>query len=196
MGPTSKYNLMIAPAFHRTQVNICRSLKAYSMHYNRTAIKVWLIAYCCISTSTRYIKFMVGYNTQSFSHTLDSSDSLVILVTKVFTKWWRKSTCKRMPNNSVLFQGHQKEVEKKTHGGRIWHMPSCTAGLQWEAWSQISPNKRITRKKCIKSKTIYSVMRDNISRNLQLNTWSSTYNGKPCQWFPKHGHNCSKQTKN
>ena len=57
MGPISKYNVMIAPAFYGTQVDICGPFKAYSMHHKRTTIKVCLIVYCCMSTSTTSVSY-------------------------------------------------------------------------------------------------------------------------------------------
>ena len=66
MGPISKYNVMIAPAFYGTQVDICGPFKAYSMHHKRTTIKVCLIVYCCMSTSPTSVKVMDNYSTQPF----------------------------------------------------------------------------------------------------------------------------------
>ena len=45
MGRISQYNVMIAPAFYGTQVDICGPFKAYSMYHKRTKIKVCLIVY-------------------------------------------------------------------------------------------------------------------------------------------------------
>ena len=66
MGPVSKYNLMIAPAFYATQTDICGPFMAYSSHHKRITIKIWLIVYCCMSTSTTNIKVMDDYSTQAF----------------------------------------------------------------------------------------------------------------------------------
>ena len=62
MGPISKYNVMIAPSFDGTHVDIFGPLKAYSMHHKRT-IKIWLIVYHCIFTSTTSLKVMDDYST-------------------------------------------------------------------------------------------------------------------------------------
>ena len=40
--------------------------KAYAMHHKRTTIKVWLIVYWCMFTSTTSVKVMDDYSTQSF----------------------------------------------------------------------------------------------------------------------------------
>ena len=66
MGPISRHCMTIAPAFYATQADICGPFKAYSSHHKRTTIKIWLIVYCCISTSTTNIKVMDDYSAQSF----------------------------------------------------------------------------------------------------------------------------------
>ena len=65
-GPEFKYNLTIAPAFYATQTDICGPFKAYSSHHKRTTVKIWLVIYCCMSTSTTNIKVMDDYSTQAF----------------------------------------------------------------------------------------------------------------------------------
>ena len=52
MGPISSYIMTTAPSFYGTQAYICRPLKAYSPHNKRTTIKIWLVAFCCMATST------------------------------------------------------------------------------------------------------------------------------------------------
>ena len=64
LEPIFKYNVMIAPAFYETQVDLCGPFKAYSMHHKRTTIKVWLIIHCCMSTKSA--KIMDDYSTKSF----------------------------------------------------------------------------------------------------------------------------------
>ena len=66
MGPISKCSITIAPVFYATQAYICGPFKAYSLHHKRTTIKIWLIIYCCISTSTTNIKVMDDYSAQTF----------------------------------------------------------------------------------------------------------------------------------
>ena len=66
MGPISKYKVMITIAVYGTQVDICGTFKAHSMHHKRTAKKVWLTVYCCMSTSTTSVKVMDDYSTLSF----------------------------------------------------------------------------------------------------------------------------------
>ena len=66
MGPASSYNMTIAPAFYGTQVDICGPLKAYSPQNKRTTIKIWLVAFCCMTTSTTSIKVMEDYSTIAF----------------------------------------------------------------------------------------------------------------------------------
>ena len=66
MGPVSKLNLTIAPAFYASQVDLCGPFSAYSPHHKRTTIKIWLLVFCCATTSTTSIKVMDDYSTQSF----------------------------------------------------------------------------------------------------------------------------------
>ena len=66
MGPISKHSLTIAPAFYATQADIYGPFKAYSLHRKRTAIKIWLIVYCCISTLATNKKVIDDYSAQAF----------------------------------------------------------------------------------------------------------------------------------
>ena len=66
MGPISKYNVMMSAAFYETQVDICGTFKAYSMHHKRRrTIKFRLTVYYCVPTSTTSLKVMDHYSTQS-----------------------------------------------------------------------------------------------------------------------------------
>ena len=66
MGPISRHNLNIAPAFFVTQVDLSGPYKAYSPHNKRATIKIWLVVFCCSTTSTTIIKCMDDYSTPSF----------------------------------------------------------------------------------------------------------------------------------
>ena len=66
MGPVSKHVLNIAPAFYSTQVDLCGPFQCYSYHHKRTTIKIWLLVFCCATTSTTIIKVMEDYSTQAF----------------------------------------------------------------------------------------------------------------------------------
>lgn len=66
MGPVSKHNLMIAPAFYVTQVDLSGPYRAYSPHNKRSTIKVWLVIFCCCTTSTVSIRCMEDYGTSAF----------------------------------------------------------------------------------------------------------------------------------
>ena len=61
MGPVSEYNLKIAPASYITQVHLTGPFKAYSKHN-----KIWLVVFCCATTTTINIKVMEDYNTTAF----------------------------------------------------------------------------------------------------------------------------------
>ena len=66
MGPVSPYNLTIAPAFFITQVDLAGPVSAHCHHHRRNTIKVWMIVFCCATTSTTCIKVMEDYSTTSF----------------------------------------------------------------------------------------------------------------------------------
>ena len=66
MGTVSSTNMTIAPAFYHTQVDLAGPFQAFSQHYRRTTIKVWLVVFCCSTTSTVNIKVMEDYSSSSF----------------------------------------------------------------------------------------------------------------------------------
>ena len=66
MGPVPTYNLTIAPAFYICQVDLSGPYKAYSKHNKRTTIKLWLVVFCCCTTSSVSIKVMEDYSTPGF----------------------------------------------------------------------------------------------------------------------------------
>ena len=65
MGPVSQYNLMIAPAFYVSQIDIAGPFKVYSSHNKRTTIKIYHCVYCCATTRTVNIKVLEDYSTSS-----------------------------------------------------------------------------------------------------------------------------------
>ena len=69
MGPLSKYNLTIAPSFYVTQIDLAGPFKAYCQHNRRSTIKIWLIVFCCTTTSATKIKVMEDYSTKAFIQT-------------------------------------------------------------------------------------------------------------------------------
>ena len=66
MGPVSKYNLTIAPAFYISQVDICGAFLSYSSHNKRATVKIWFLVFCCCTTGALSIKVMEDYSTPSF----------------------------------------------------------------------------------------------------------------------------------
>ena len=66
MGPVSEYTLKIAPAFFITQFDLTGPFKAYSKHHKRTTLKIWLVVFCCATTTTVNIKVMEDYSTTAF----------------------------------------------------------------------------------------------------------------------------------
>ena len=67
MGPVSDHNLNIAAPIYSTQVDLCGPFTAYSNFHKRTTIKVWLVVFCCTTTSATKIKVMDDYSTPSFT---------------------------------------------------------------------------------------------------------------------------------
>ena len=66
MGPVSEYNLKIAPAFYITQVDLTGPFKAYSKLNKRATLKIWLVVFCCATTTAINIKVMEDYSTTAF----------------------------------------------------------------------------------------------------------------------------------
>ena len=66
MGPVSKHQMMIAPAFYISQVDLCGPFLCFSPLHKRTTIKIWLLVFCCVTTSATNIRVMETYCTTSF----------------------------------------------------------------------------------------------------------------------------------
>ena len=66
MGPVSKFNITIAPAFYITQVDLTGPFQAYAKHHTRTTVKLWMAVFCCCTTSTVNIKMMEDYSSSAF----------------------------------------------------------------------------------------------------------------------------------
>ncbi|XP_066923502.1 uncharacterized protein [Clytia hemisphaerica] len=66
MGPLSEDNLKIAPAFFVAQTDLAGPFQSYSEHHKRTTVKIWLLVFCCATTTAVKIKVMDSYNTTSF----------------------------------------------------------------------------------------------------------------------------------
>ena len=64
MGPIPPSSLSIAPAFYTTQCHLAGPFKAYSSHNKRATIKIWLVVFCCCTTSSISIKVMDDYSTR------------------------------------------------------------------------------------------------------------------------------------
>ena len=69
MGPVSRHNMTIAPAFYITQVDLAGPFKSFSYHNKRSTLKIWLVVYCCATTSTTSIKVMEDYSSTAFIQT-------------------------------------------------------------------------------------------------------------------------------
>ena len=66
MGPVSKFNLTIAPAFYISQVDLFGPLKSYSTHNKRATTSIWFLIFCCCTTGAVNIKVMDSYSTSAF----------------------------------------------------------------------------------------------------------------------------------
>ena len=66
MGPVSNHNLIIAPAFFVSQVDICGPFLSYFNINKRATVKVWFNIFCCTTTGAVDIKIMEDYSTTSF----------------------------------------------------------------------------------------------------------------------------------
>ena len=58
--------MKIATAFYITQVALTAPFKAYSKNNKITTLKIWLVVFCCATTTTINIKVMEGYSTTAF----------------------------------------------------------------------------------------------------------------------------------
>ena len=65
MGPVSKFNMTIAPAFYVAQVDLRGPFLAYSQHHKRTTVKLWMAVFCCCTTSTVNLKMMEDYSSSA-----------------------------------------------------------------------------------------------------------------------------------
>ena len=66
MGPVSKFNLMLAPAFYISQVDLFGPLKAFSLQNKRGNIKIWFLVFCCCTTGAVSLKVMYDYSSSAF----------------------------------------------------------------------------------------------------------------------------------
>ena len=66
MGPVSPYQLKIAPAFYITQTDIVGPFKAFSTRNKRAKIKIWMLVFCCTTTSTTSVEVMTDDCTAYF----------------------------------------------------------------------------------------------------------------------------------
>ena len=66
MGPVSRHNLNIAPAFYVTQVDLFGPLDSYHGANKRAKMKIWVIVFCCGTTGAVDLKVMESYTASSF----------------------------------------------------------------------------------------------------------------------------------
>ena len=66
MGLISPNNLMIAPIFYSSQVDLCGPFQSYSYHNKRSSIKIWLVVFCCSTITTVSIKCIEDCSSSAF----------------------------------------------------------------------------------------------------------------------------------
>ena len=66
MGPVSKVNITLAPAFYNSQVDLFGPFKAYLVHNKRPTVRIWFLIFCCCTTGAVNIKVMENYSTSTF----------------------------------------------------------------------------------------------------------------------------------
>ena len=62
MGPILYCNLILAPAFYTSLVDLSGPYSAYSPLHKCTTVKIWLAIFCCCSTSAVSIKILDDYS--------------------------------------------------------------------------------------------------------------------------------------
>lgn len=66
MGPIPTSSMTIAPAFYNTQLDLSGPHQSFSPAHKRTTVKIWLVVYCCCSTSAVMINVMDDYSSTAF----------------------------------------------------------------------------------------------------------------------------------
>ena len=66
MGPVSKVNLMLAPAFYVSQIDLFGPVKSFSVHNKRSTVSIWFLIFCCCTTGAVSLKVMEDYSTSAF----------------------------------------------------------------------------------------------------------------------------------
>ena len=75
MGPVLEHNFMIVPSFYVAQTDLSGPYNSLSPHNKRTIVKIWLVVFCCATTSATDIKVMEDYSCTSSLDFLVNSDS-------------------------------------------------------------------------------------------------------------------------
>ena len=85
IGPVSPYNLMIAPIFYVSQVDICGPFQSYSYHNKRATIKIWFVVFCCTTTTAINIKCLEDYSSSAFLQAFTQFSCEVGYLRRLFT---------------------------------------------------------------------------------------------------------------
>lgn len=123
MGPVPESSLTVAPAFYHTQLDLSGPYKAFSPLHKRTTVKIWLVVYCCCSTSAVMINVMDDYTTASFVQSFIRFSSRYGFPKKVF-----------IDEGSQLVKGVKdmklcySDIKSKLHKERNVEFQTCPVG--------------------------------------------------------------------
>jgi len=123
MGPVPESSLTVAPAFYHTQLDLSGPYKAFSPLHKRTTVKVWLVVYCCCSTSAVMINIMDDYATTTFIQSFMRFASRYGFPRKVF-----------IDEGSQLVKGTQDmrlsytDIKSTLHKERSINFQTCPVG--------------------------------------------------------------------
>ena len=165
MGPVKSRNLTIAPAFFYSQVDLSGPYLSYSPQHKRTTVKIWLVVFCCCSTSAVSIKVMDDYSTTAFvmafkrfscqhgfpKRVLSDEGSQLV---KGFTEMrisYRDVKSQLMMNKQVQFevcpvQGHnmhgkvERKIREINQSIETTLQNNCLSLLQWETLASTIAN--------------------------------------------------------
>ena len=128
MGPVSDHSLTIAPAFYVSQADIVGPFKAYSSHNKRTTIKIYMLVFCCSTTSTTNIKVMEDYSTTSFVQAFirlacEVGYPKILLIDEgsQLVKGCEQSRFNYRDTEQILYKNSQVEFEVCPVGGHNMH---------------------------------------------------------------------------
>jgi len=97
---------------------------AYSHHHKRATIKIWLVVYCCATTTAVKIKVMEDYGTTAFLNTFTRFSCDVGYPKKLLTDEGGQ-LLKGCESTKIDFQ----DIRHKLHTGTSVEFESCPVGI-------------------------------------------------------------------